>query len=528
MGNWGFFKGKKENWFSNSLYNWMDGKAFPYASQLHERCKPESVRKALEPFLDMLLMGIEYYPEGTFCEKGKPVLANIPAFYLVRIREFISENHVAHIKLFLPLLWNKRFMGIAGAGTNLETDWDKEQTTNLTSWPMAVRNGYACVVNDGATGMFVDASWGFKNGDLDWDFINYWAYTGTHRVTCAARAVVEAVYEEPIYKSYMHGTSGGGRQILMMAQRYPEDYDGLWADGPLYDYYNLMFSCVWAPLVFYNEPHKVPLSKYKKANELARQIASRWKKAYDPEDAIWKEFINGLEGVMTEEGRITEEDLKVMCRVWGGPKTLEGEMITYGFGPEITQWPVGPRQFGYLRIKENGHPSIIPFAYQFIRWLVRDPSWDFTKCSYQEFDQIYKSHKKEFERFTFYDADIREFAGRDGKLMITHGTGDHISPHQLTLDYYKKAQAYFPSEEKMNEAFCTFFPEGGGHALYDWDGPNVTNAAGMTALTRWVEEGKIPETLRTVNYDFMEERVTKESEVRRYSMSEGEGDGLRV
>ena len=73
-----------------------------------------------------------------------------------------------------------------------------------------------------------------------------------------------------------------------------------------------------------------------------------------------------------------------------------------------------------------------------------------------------------------------------------------------------------------------FFPEGGGHALYDWDGPNVTNAAGMTALTRWVEEGKIPETLRTVNYDFMEERVTKESEVRRYSMSEGEGDGLRV
>ena len=158
MGNWGFFKGKKENWFSNSLYNWMDGKAFPYASQLHERCKPESVRKALEPFLDMLLMGIEYYPEGTFCEKGKPVLANIPAFYLVRIREFISENHVAHIKLFLPLLWNKRFMGIAGAGTNLETDWDKEQTTNLTSWPMAVRNGYACVVNDGATGMFVDAS----------------------------------------------------------------------------------------------------------------------------------------------------------------------------------------------------------------------------------------------------------------------------------------------------------------------------------------------------------------------------------
>lgn len=110
--------------------------------------------------------------------------------------------------------------------------------------------------------------------------------------------------------------------------------------------------------------------------------------------------------------------------------------------------------------------------------------------------------------------------------MITHGTGDHISPHQLTLDYYGKALSYFDSEEKMNESFCIFCPEEGGHALYDWDGPNVTNAAGMAALTKWVEEGIIPEKLRTVNYDFMEDRVTRESEVQRFVLSGGNGDGI--
>ena len=99
MGNWGFFKGKKENWFSNPLYNWMEGSSYPYAIKLHEKCRPECIRKALEPFLDMMLMGIEYYPKGTFFEKGKPVLANVPDFYLVRIREFISENHI-YIILF--------------------------------------------------------------------------------------------------------------------------------------------------------------------------------------------------------------------------------------------------------------------------------------------------------------------------------------------------------------------------------------------------------------------------------------------
>ena len=54
----------------------------------------------------------------------------------------------------------------------------------------------------------------------------------------------------------------------------------------------------------------------------------------------------------------------------------------------------------------------------------------------------------------------------------------------------------------------------------------MTNAAGMAALTKWVEEGIIPEKLRTVNYDFMEDRVTRESEVQRFVLSGGNGDGI--
>ena len=517
---WEFFKGTRDNWFSHPIYNWMDPQEFKEYKILHERCRPELVRQVLAPFLNIMAMTIRFYEEGTYQEPGKPLLTNVPAFYLIRFKQILSDRHTANIKLFLPLKWNERFMGIAGAGSNLETDWDKEQTTNLTSWPMAVRNGFACVVNDGATGMFVDATWGFKaDHSLEWDMIEHWAYSGTHVVTQAARKVVEAVYDQPIYKSYMHGTSGGARQIMAEAQRYPQDYDGLWADGPLFDYYNMMFSCLWAALVYFNEDHKVSLVKYQAVKNYARSHADELSGSFDMAEESWQRFLRQIRHLYTSDGPINEEDLRVMVKVWNGPVLSDETRITYGFGPEITQWPVGPRQFGYLRIKENGEPSLIPFALQLFRWMVRDPEWDFRTCTYAQFEELYWAHKSEFEKYSTYETDLRQMAGRNGKLIITHGTGDHIVPNRLSLEYYKKASAYFSSEEEMKKYIRIFFPRFGGHALYDWDGPNVTNASGFRALMAWVEQDQAPEYLETLNYDFMKDQVIREGRVEVYSMT---------
>lgn len=516
MAGWGFFKGSKENWFSHEIYNWIDAMEYPASGCLDRLCVPSVIRQALEPWPDLFLEEIRFVPEGTWKEKGKPLLDNLPAFYFVRIKEFLSGTHIADMRIFMPIHWNRRFMGIAGAGTNMETDWDKEQTTNLTSWPMAVRNGFACVVSDGATGMFVDNRWGFKNGDLDWQMIRNWAFQGTHNMTVSAKAVVEACYGEKIYKSYMHGTSGGGRQIILEAEQYPEDYDGLWADGPLYDFYNLMFSCLWAALVYNNEPRRVSMDKYQTAHFLARESRDLYGRPYDPDDPYWKAFLEKLPGTATGAGPISREDLMVMMKIWNGPVLSDGSRVTYGFGPEIIQWPVGPRPFGYLKIHDDGTITNIPFAVQFLRWLIRDPDWDFSRCSYEEFERIYLDHKEEFHEFSFYGADLRRFAARGGKLIITHGTGDHVAPNQLTLDYYRKAKDFFTSEEELTDCLRVFFPEYGGHALYDWDGPNVTNASGFLAMMNWVEKGIAPEKLRTINYDFNQDRLLKESSVTAY------------
>src|SRR5438067_6308060 len=59
-----------------------------------------------------------------------------------------------------------------------------------------------------------------------------YAYVGVHRAVEVAKVIAKAYYGmEPKY-AYFNGCSNGGRQALMEAQRYPDDFDGIVAGAP--------------------------------------------------------------------------------------------------------------------------------------------------------------------------------------------------------------------------------------------------------------------------------------------------------
>ena len=53
------------------------------------------------------------------------------------------------------------------------------------------------------------------------------AYLGIHAMTLVGKALTQAFYGKAARYSYFVGNSSGGRQGLMEAQRYPDDYDGI-------------------------------------------------------------------------------------------------------------------------------------------------------------------------------------------------------------------------------------------------------------------------------------------------------------
>ena len=97
----------------------------------------------------------------------------------------------------------------------------------------SVNSGYATAGTDtGHQGGGVDSAWALNNIERQLNF----GHVAIHRVAEVSKAIIRAHYGAAPSRSYFNGCSNGGRQALMEAQRYPDDFDGIVAGAPAYDF----------------------------------------------------------------------------------------------------------------------------------------------------------------------------------------------------------------------------------------------------------------------------------------------------
>ena len=155
-----------------------------------------------------------------------------PAREAPRVRQYcevtgyVAPQNKFELRLPLPPDWNRNYFFAACGGFC--------GAVNGALCAPALERGYASVTtnggHDGAAGF--DGAWAANAPNLQQDF----AWRGAHLVTLATKAIAARFYGEPIRRSYMSGCSKGGQAVLMEAQRFPEDYDGLMPVAPVYDY----------------------------------------------------------------------------------------------------------------------------------------------------------------------------------------------------------------------------------------------------------------------------------------------------
>ena len=83
----------------------------------------------------------------------------------------------------------------------------------------------------------------FAHDDLD-ATIDF-GHRAVHLTAIASKTLVQSLYGRPATHTYFEGCSTGGRQGLMEAQRYPDDFDGIVAGAPVFDYQRLNITHVW-------------------------------------------------------------------------------------------------------------------------------------------------------------------------------------------------------------------------------------------------------------------------------------------
>jgi hypothetical protein len=135
-----------------------------------------------------------------------------------------------HFELLLPEAWNGKFAMGGGGGFG-------GVVTNTALMYGALQKGYATVGTDtGHAGHPLDASWAYNNLERLVSF----GHQAVHRTAVTSKVLIADYYNADISRSYFTGCSAGGGQGFTEAQRYPEDFDGIVAGSPAYDWVGIV------------------------------------------------------------------------------------------------------------------------------------------------------------------------------------------------------------------------------------------------------------------------------------------------
>jgi hypothetical protein len=160
---------------------------------------------------------------------------------------------VINFEVWIPTaIWNGRFNGVGNGGL--------AGTISYSAMAPVVRQGFAAASTD--TG---HVSTGTQTWLLSRERVIDYSYRGFHLTTQHAKSLIAALYGSGPAYSYYTGCSTGGKQGLMEAQRFPEDYDGIVAGDPANYWTMQMASEVWDGQVTFGSSN-LPIAKLPNVN----------------------------------------------------------------------------------------------------------------------------------------------------------------------------------------------------------------------------------------------------------------------
>ncbi len=385
--------------------------------------------------------------------------------------------------------WNGRFLGNGGGGY---------VGGSAAGVNPGVALGYASgstdTGHDGGSGSFaLDA-----NGHLNWQAIRDFAHVGIHEMTVTGKALTQAMYGvEPKY-SYWNGCSTGGRQGLMEAQRYPQDYNGILAGAPAINWPKLLMQLIWGSIEMNAANNPVPACKLAAATAAAIEacdgidgvkdgvIEDPGRCRFDP-----KELIGRQAG---ECGAFTQADADLIRKLWDGPRREDGSFLWYGQsrGADLS----GSAASRGTPLKPVG----FAFSQDWLKyWITENREFDWNTVTPAAFERYWDQSLEEFGIVIGTDnPDLSAFRDRGGKAIIWHGWADQQITAEGSIDYYKRVLQKMGGAEKTAQFVRLFLAPGVGHC---GGGPGPTPYGQLDQLLSWVEDRKPPVTLTAARRD---------------------------
>jgi feruloyl esterase len=395
-------------------------------------------------------------------------------------------------ELRLPMQgWNGKFYMAGCGGFCGQVVTDRVGFTNNLNY--GLKRGYAAATTDsGHEGVdSTDAIWAKNNRRAEID----WGYRSIHEVARVSKALIHLVYRRPPKVSYFAGCSTGGRQAVMEALRYPNDFDGLISGAPALDYTGLV--ATW-------------MSWIVRANldDLGNAIIDSALLGTIQQTVLAQcDSIDGLEdGIISDPRRchidfqtlgLSEAQLAALNKLYAQPTNSLGKPLYVG------SIPYGSEKYWFLWLPGLRLPGtdvgglIENFNINFLDYMafredpIANPDWN-------PFAFDFDTHPQLLDFMgAIYNANspnLEAFRDAGGKLIMYHGWGDAIVPPTYTIDYYERVAAHLDGLESTQDFFRLFLVPGMDHCSAQViDGYDDFDM--LTALENWVERDSAPKVI---------------------------------
>jgi pimeloyl-ACP methyl ester carboxylesterase len=410
-------------------------------------------------------------PAGEYTPSAGGLQANLPTF----CRVALTVPPQIRIEIWLPKdTWNGRYRGEGGGGYAGQISY--------AGLAAGVRAGYATASTDTGHPAAVGGSFALNpDGTLNVPLIVDFAERSLRELAISAKAIINAYYlRKPAY-SYWNGCSTGGRQGLVAAQRFPEEYDGLVIGAPAINWDRFIPSELW-PQIVMNQTAGRPISS-EKLNAATQAVFA----ACDANDGVEDGIINDPRKCNYDPAALTcktgeetatclsAQEVAAIRKIWDGPSTPSGQRLWFGLerGTPLT-FLAGSNPF--------------PIALSHLRyWIHQDAKFDWRALTEADFEGDFKASQKKFhDVIGTDDPKLEAFRKRSGKMIIWHGEADPLIFPRGTLNYFDRVLSANGGAVRVKEFARLYMAPGVGHCA-GGDGPNPVGL--FDAVVDWVEKG---------------------------------------
>ena len=390
-------------------------------------------------------------------------LHSLPPRTVVKLVLTPAKGSKINVEVWLPDAgdWNGRLLGIGNGGAAGQI------SPSVLAGPAA--SGYAAVTTD--MGTAPDADSGVGNPEIWKDF----GFRATHLMTVAAKQLIRTCYGKAPDYSYFSGGSTGGQQALQEAQRYPDDYDGIFAGlaahcrTPLHAYF------LWNDQIL----DRCPFTKPQQENVVAAGIeymASRECPAAagnfvsDPR-CDRKDIEAVIVLARQKDPTLTNEHAEAMRKLFDGPRYAVTDERIFGGIP-----------FGAAF--DGGHGHLFLFKWVF------GANKNLGEINFGADIDTYTATLGPY--LNAQNPDLSRFEKRGGKMIMTLGSADSTVPYHASVDYYERVIAHFESIGRVQSFFRFYLVPGMAHG----EGPGINHLPDSLEIIRnWREDDTVPAML---------------------------------